>query len=73
MKARRVGADLSPKDLVPGMTLVQTRKGTAYLIVKVTREKILAKFRRGMTGRFSKKLYDVVPSELIGYTIIDAN
>lgn len=69
MKARRVGSDLSHKDLLPGMRLVAPRKGTMYLIVRVQPTKILARFRRGKVGRWSAKLHEIVPSEVLGFRI----
>lgn len=66
---RRVGSDLSYKDLVPGMRLVQKRKGIQYLVVAANANQILARMRRGSRGRFSTVRYDLVPAELIGFEI----
>lgn len=66
---RKVGPDLSYKDLVPGLRLVNKRKGVSYLIVRVSANEIKARFRRGNAGRFSTKLHDLVPAEVIGYVI----
>lgn len=72
-KLLRVGTDLSPGDLAPGMRLVSEKKGVVYHIVKVMANgTIRAKFRRGKVGRFSTTLHEIVPSQVLGFTIVPA-
>jgi hypothetical protein len=71
-RRKRVGPDLSPKELQAGMRLVAPRKRITYLIVRVDSYRIFAKFRKGTAGRYSSKIHEIVPAEIVGWVIEEA-
>lgn len=65
-----VGADLRPRALMAGWALHSEARGASYLIVEVNDYRIVARARFGRGGgRWSAKLYDLTPSELLGFRV----
>jgi hypothetical protein len=65
----RLGSDLSVKTLRVGDVLVSPRRGVRLKVVLITDHEIWVQMAKGATGKWSRKRFELVPAEVIGWVL----